>query len=59
MMVDNLLSIDDLAKRLNCHPSTVRRLTKQGLLPAVRVGSLYRYDLEAVLRALAKQARNA
>lgn len=54
---DSLLSIDELAKRLNCHPSTVRRLTKLGRLPAVRIGWLYRYDLEAVLKALKNQAR--
>jgi excisionase family DNA binding protein len=55
---DSLLSIDELAKRLNCHPSTVRRLTKLGRLPAVRIGWLYRYDLEAVLKALKNQARH-
>ena len=55
---DSLLSIDELAKRLNCHPSTVRRLTKLGRLPAVRIGWLYRYDLEAVLKALKNKARH-
>ena len=54
---DTLLSIDELAKRLNCHPSTVRRLTRLGRLPAVRIGSLYRYDLEAVMKLLNNQAR--
>ena len=56
---DTLLSIEELAKRLNCHPSTVRRLAKLGRLPALRIGSMYRFDFEAVMKALAKQGRTA
>jgi excisionase family DNA binding protein len=54
-LADSLLSIDELAKRLNCHPSTIRRLAKQGRVPAVRVGTLYRFDLNAVMKALQSQ----
>ena len=54
---DSLLSIEELAKRLNCHPSTVRRLAKLGRLPALRIGTLYRFDFQAVMKALAKQGQ--
>ncbi len=54
-MTDSLLSIEQLAKRLNCHPTTIRRLTKLGRLPAIRVGWLYRYDLKAVMKTLKDQ----
>jgi excisionase family DNA binding protein len=56
---DNLLSIEELAKRLNCHPSTVRRLAKLGRLPSLRIGTLYRFDFEAVMKVLLKQGRTA
>jgi excisionase family DNA binding protein len=56
---DTLLSIDELAMRLNCHPSTIRRLAKLGRLPALRIGTLYRFDFEAVMKALAKAGRQA
>lgn len=56
---DTLLSIDELAKRLNCHPGTVRRLAKLGRLPVLRIGTLYRFDFEAVMKALEKQGRTA
>lgn len=49
-----MLSIDELAKRLNCHPSTIRRMAKLGRLPALRVGALYRFDFEAVIKALTR-----
>lgn len=54
---DSLLSIEELAKRLNCHPSTIRRLAKLGRLPALRIGTLYRFDFKAVMDALAKQGQ--
>jgi excisionase family DNA binding protein len=54
---DSLLSIEELAKRLNCHPSTVRRLAKLGRLPALRIGTLYRFDFDSVMKALTKQGR--
>ena len=54
-----LLSIEELAKRLNCHPSTVRRMAKLGRLPALRIGALYRFDFEAVMKALTQERRPA
>ncbi len=43
-----LLTADDLAKRWQVKPSHVYRLTREGVLPTVRLGRYYRYRLEAV-----------
>jgi excisionase family DNA binding protein len=38
MVEENFLTVGEVAKDWNCSPDTVRRLAKQGLLPAIRVG---------------------
>lgn len=43
-----LLSADDLAARWQVPRSQVYRLTREGLLPTVRIGRYYRYRLAAV-----------
>ncbi len=50
-----LLTASELAEELHIHRETVYRLTKQNLLPCVRLGWIYRYDLEDVLRHLAQR----
>lgn len=42
----------DLAKRLNCHPSTIQRMAHRGEIPAMRVGRVLRFDPVAVEQAL-------
>ena len=43
MSKDELLSsyagVNDVAKRLNVHPESVRRLIRQGKLPAIKFGN--------------------
>lgn len=49
-MAEELLSVFDVAKRLNVHVRTVRNYVRDGRLKAVRVGKQYRIsraDLEA------------
>ncbi|HEX7122052.1 MAG TPA: helix-turn-helix domain-containing protein [Gemmatimonadaceae bacterium] len=49
-MAEELLSVFDIAKRLNVHVRTVRNYVRDGRLRAVRVGKQYRIsraDLEA------------
>jgi excisionase family DNA binding protein len=43
-----LLTAEDLAARWQVKTSHVYRLTREGVLPAVRLGRYYRYRLEAV-----------
>ena len=49
-----LLSQTELAKALKVHPLTVSRWTTARIIPCHRVGRIVRYDLAAVLAAIAK-----
>lgn len=48
--MENLLSVTELASQLNLNPETVRRLTRSGELPHVKVGKSIRYRLSEVAR---------
>jgi excisionase family DNA binding protein len=43
-----LLTADDLAERWLVPKSHVYRLTREGKIPAVRLGRYYRYRLDAI-----------
>jgi excisionase family DNA binding protein len=45
-----LLTAEELAERWQVRPSHVYRLTRDGAVPAVRLGRYYRYRLDAVER---------
>jgi len=48
-----LLTADELASRLQVRPSTVRRWTREGRIPTVRLSQkVVRYDLVAVVSAI-------
>ena len=49
-----LLSQTELARALKVHPLTVSRWTTARIIPCHRVGRVIRYDLAAVLAAIAK-----
>jgi chromosome partitioning protein len=49
--MDNLLTTDQVAKRLNLHQNTVIRYIRSGRLPAVKVGKSYRIK-ESVVDAM-------
>ena len=42
----------EIAAHLRVCPETVKRLTASGKIPGVKVGAQYRYDLDAVVKAL-------
>ena len=44
----HLLTADELADRWRVPKSHVYRLTRDGLIPAVRLGRYYRYRLDAI-----------
>jgi len=45
-----VLTVKELSDYLKVHPSTTYRLLKKGQLPAFKVGSDWRFDIEAVDR---------
>jgi excisionase family DNA binding protein len=48
--ISPVLTVRDLSDYLRVHPSTVYRLLKTGQLPAFKVGSDWRFSVEAIDR---------
>jgi len=48
-------SAKEIAKLVDCHPTTILRATKQGQIPALKVGSRFKYNEEEVRLALSNQ----
>jgi excisionase family DNA binding protein len=46
--LEQLLTPDEAAARLNVSPWTVRRLARQGDLPYIRVGRQMRFDAQRI-----------
>jgi len=44
----NVMTLEEVAKYLRVHPSTIYRLVKRGKLPAFKVGSDWRFNLESI-----------
>lgn len=51
-MPPEILTSDELAARLRVNTETIRRLTRKGEIPFMRLGGEYRYDWAAVLQAI-------
>lgn len=52
-MTEELLTKEEIGKRLSIKPETILRLARQGIIPQVRVShKIIRYDLQKVLEAL-------
>jgi excisionase family DNA binding protein len=49
--MDTILTVDEVAHYLHCHMSTIYRLLKHGWIPAFRVGSDWRFNLNTRLTA--------
>lgn len=56
-----VLTLEEVASYLRVHPSTIYRLLKKKQLPAFKVGSDWRFNLESIdrWRAEAEQGRGA
>jgi excisionase family DNA binding protein len=54
---EQFLTIKDVAHLLNVHPMTVYRLLKQGRLPGVRLGGVWRFSRQAIERWESEQER--
>ncbi len=44
----NVLTLEELAGYLRVHPSTVYRMLKKGQIPAFKVGSDWRFNVESI-----------
>jgi excisionase family DNA binding protein len=44
----NVMTLEEVANYLRVHPSTIYRLVKKGKLPAFKVGSDWRFNLESI-----------
>lgn len=53
-----LLDLAELAEKTQLPVTWLRRATKEGAIPGLRVGQRVRYSLPAVTRALAEMASN-
>ena len=53
-----VLTVRDLSNYLRIHPSTVYRLLKTGQLPAFRVGSDWRFNIEEIDRWRVDREKN-
>jgi excisionase family DNA binding protein len=47
-MRNKVLTVHDVSSYLRVHPSTIYRMLKKNLLPAFRVGSDWRFTVEAI-----------
>ena len=53
-----VLTVRDLSNYLRVHPTTVYRLLKTGQLPAFRVGSDWRFNIEEIDRWRVDREKN-
>jgi excisionase family DNA binding protein len=51
------LSIKELATFIGVSTDTIRRAVRKGALPAIRVGTAYRFDLRQVQHQMERNAR--
>jgi excisionase family DNA binding protein len=49
-MARSVLTVKELADYLHVHPSTIYRMLKRAQLPAFRVGSDWRFNVETIDR---------
>jgi excisionase family DNA binding protein len=45
-----VLTVKELSNYLRVHPSTIYKLLKTGQLPAFRIGSDWRFNVEEIIR---------
>ena len=52
-----LLTVTELASLLRLHEATVRKYADRGDIPCVRIGRVYRFEIESVEKWLQNQVR--
>jgi excisionase family DNA binding protein len=56
-MTREILTVQDIAKYLHCHQSTIYRLANRGEIPAFRLGGGWRFKVEQIDRWMRGQRR--
>ena len=56
--MDSVLTVQNVAEYLHVHPSTLYRLLKRKQLPAFKIGSEWRFNLESINRWRAEAEQN-
>ena len=60
LKLDPIMTVDEVAEYLNLHPLTVRRLARDGEIPAFKVGRQWRIKRELLEKWIAdRSAQNA
>ena len=49
-----IMTTKEIAKYLKLHPITICKLSKQGKIPSIRIGRVWRFDKDAIDEWLAK-----
>lgn len=50
-----MMTLEEVARYLRLHPSTVYRLAREGIIPGFKLGSQWRFNRERVDRWMAGQ----
>ncbi len=53
-----VMTIDELAKYLRIHKSTIYRMVREGLIPASKVGNRWRFRKDVIDRWLTEKENN-
>ena len=53
---DEILTVKEVGEILQVHPSTIYKLTRQGKIPAFRVGSDWRFRKDVIERWIGDEA---
>jgi len=59
LAMTELITLAEVARYLHVHPSTIYRLVKKGKLPALKVGSDWRFNRESIDQWLAAAEKAA
>ena len=58
-MQKEIVTVKELAERLNLKPETIRTWARQGLIPSLRpTAKTLRFDLEDVIRGMSQISKN-
>lgn len=57
MNYDDVMTAEEVAAYLKCHPSTVYRLIKARTLPYFKIGSDYRFQKDRIQEWIAKRTQ--
>ena len=48
MKTTNIYLVDEVSEYLRFHPHTIRKLAREGKIPAFKVGGQWRFDAQAI-----------